>query len=163
MTLGEKLYELRKDKRLTQDEVAEKLDVTRQTVSKWETDQSQPDFDKIKPLCELYDVTPDILLGFKDKKEDKEENENKFDIDEAKKHMFTRGKDDEEDEWENTVKNKTEIVNSIVWILSVVAYIIVSFKTGAWHITWVIFLIAIAISSLVKLIFIVTSKDNKKE
>ena len=60
--LGERLLELRKDKRLSQEEVAEKLNVTRQTVSKWETNQSMPDFDKIVPLCELYGITPNELF-----------------------------------------------------------------------------------------------------
>ena len=156
MTLGEKLYELRKDKRLTQDEVAEKLDVTRQTVSKWETDQSQPDFDKIKPMCELYDTTPDELLGFKDKSKEKvkeEKKEHKCDNDSSD--------DDDEDEWANTTKNKVEIVNSIVWMIAIAAYFIVSFQTRAWNVTWVIFLIAVAVSSFVKLIFIATSKGKK--
>lgn len=62
MNLGERLLELRKSKHLSQEEVAEKLNVTRQTVSKWETDQSTPDFDKIIPLCELYGITSDELL-----------------------------------------------------------------------------------------------------
>ena len=57
MNLGERLFELRKAKSLTQDEVAEKLNVTRQTVSKWETNQSTPDFDKIMPICELFEIT----------------------------------------------------------------------------------------------------------
>ena len=43
-------------------EVADKLNVTRQTVSKWETDQTTPDFNKIVPLCELYDITANELL-----------------------------------------------------------------------------------------------------
>ena len=55
MNIGEKLFELRKSKNLSQEEVAEKLNVTRQTVSKWETNQSTPDFDKILPLCELFE------------------------------------------------------------------------------------------------------------
>ena len=46
MSLGERLLELRKSKHLSQEELAYKLDVTRQTISKWETDQSTPDFDK---------------------------------------------------------------------------------------------------------------------
>ena len=62
MNIGEKLYELRKEKHLSQEEVAEKLDVTRQTISKWETNASTPDFDKIKPLCDLYEITADELL-----------------------------------------------------------------------------------------------------
>jgi len=62
MNVGEKLFELRKAKNLSQEEVAEKLNVTRQTVSKWETNQSSPDFDKIVPLCELFEITTDELL-----------------------------------------------------------------------------------------------------
>jgi len=70
MNIGEKLFELRKSKNLTQDDVAEKLNITRQTVSKWETNQSTPDFDKIVPLCELFEISTDELL----KGEKKEEN-----------------------------------------------------------------------------------------
>ena len=62
MNLGEKLFELRKSKNLTQDDVADKLNVTRQTVSKWETNQSTPDFDKIVPLCELFEISTEELL-----------------------------------------------------------------------------------------------------
>ena len=62
MDIGEKLFELRKGKGLSQEEVAEKLNVTRQTVSKWETNQSTPDFDKIMPICELYGITTEELL-----------------------------------------------------------------------------------------------------
>lgn len=62
MKLGQRLLDLRKSKNLSQEEVAEKLDVTRQTISKWETDGSTPDFDKIIPLCNLYGITPDELL-----------------------------------------------------------------------------------------------------
>ena len=62
MNIGEKLFELRKSKNLSQEEVAEKLNVTRQTVSKWETNQSTPDFDKILPLCELFEISTEELL-----------------------------------------------------------------------------------------------------
>lgn len=62
MNIGEKLFELRKSKQLSQEAVAEKLNVTRQTISKWETNQSTPDFDKIIPLCELYGISSDELL-----------------------------------------------------------------------------------------------------
>ncbi|MBR1416645.1 MAG: helix-turn-helix transcriptional regulator [Bacilli bacterium] len=62
MNLGEKLINLRKKKGLSQEEVADKLNVTRQTISKWETNQSTPDFDKIIPLCELFEITTDELF-----------------------------------------------------------------------------------------------------
>lgn len=62
MDLASRLYELRKGKNLSQEEIAERLNVSRQTVSKWETGQSVPDFDKIVPLCELYTISADELL-----------------------------------------------------------------------------------------------------
>lgn len=63
MSIGQKLSDLRKSKHLSQEEVADRLGVTRQTISKWETDQSTPDFDKIIPICELYGLSSDELLG----------------------------------------------------------------------------------------------------
>ena len=62
MSLGEKLLKLRKKKGLSQEEVADKLHVTRQTISKWETDQSMPDFDKVVPICQLYEISTEELF-----------------------------------------------------------------------------------------------------
>lgn len=84
MNLGQRLLDLRKSKHLSQEEVAFKLNVSRQTISKWETDQSTPDFDKIAPLCELYEITADELLSGK-KEEKIEENIFESEIDENKK------------------------------------------------------------------------------
>ncbi len=62
MTVGERLLELRKKKGISQEEASNILNVSRQTISKWETGESCPDFDKIVPLCELYGITPDELI-----------------------------------------------------------------------------------------------------
>lgn len=70
MYVGEKILELRKSKGYSQEDIANKLNVSRQTVSKWETNQSMPDFDKIVPLCNLFGITTDELL--RDKHEVKE-------------------------------------------------------------------------------------------
>lgn len=73
MTLGNRLYEMRKEKGLSQEKTAEVLGVTRQTISKWETDQTTPDFDKILPLCELYGIsTEELLTGKKQKNNSKD-------------------------------------------------------------------------------------------
>lgn len=84
MSLGQRLIKLRKSKQLSQEEVAEKLNVTRQTISKWETDQSSPDFDKILPLCELFEISTDELLTGK-KEKIKEQGEIILDTNENKK------------------------------------------------------------------------------
>ena len=62
MTLADKIINLRKQKGWSQEELAEKLDVTRQSVSKWESAQSVPDIAKILQLSELFGVTTDYLL-----------------------------------------------------------------------------------------------------
>lgn len=77
MNFGEKLYELRKEKKLSQEDVADKLNVTRQTVSKWETNQSTPDFDKVLPLCELFEISADELLSGNKKEENNTKKQDK--------------------------------------------------------------------------------------
>ncbi|MBQ8188120.1 MAG: helix-turn-helix transcriptional regulator [Clostridia bacterium] len=63
MTLGEKLSEKRRAKGFTQDDVAEKLGVTPQAVSKWENDASCPDISLLPTLASLYETTIDELLS----------------------------------------------------------------------------------------------------
>ncbi|MCM1054752.1 MAG: helix-turn-helix domain-containing protein [Bacteroides sp.] len=62
MTLGERIQLLRKQRKMSQEELGEKLEVTRQTVSKWELDQSTPDLDYIISISEFFDVTTDYLI-----------------------------------------------------------------------------------------------------
>ena len=201
MNIGEKLYELRKEKHLSQEEVAEKLDVTRQTISKWETNQSTPDFDKIKPLCELYGITADELLtGIK--------KETKTVVDTKEKRAkgialgvlgyfvavvwimisipvmmmnpvvaagvfilicgvatyiiiytcmtYKKGE---------AVKEKNPVIkriNNIIEIICFITYMIISFKTMAWHITWIIFIICGLLEEIVKLIFELKGEKNEE-
>lgn len=62
MILADKITELRKKNGWSQEELAERLNVTRQSVSKWESAQSIPDLDKILKLAEVFGVTTDYLL-----------------------------------------------------------------------------------------------------
>ena len=62
MTLGEKIYNLRTEKGFSQEALGEKLGVSRQSVSKWETDQSVPELDKIVAISEVFGVSTDYLL-----------------------------------------------------------------------------------------------------
>lgn len=66
MTFDEKLKSLRKAKGLTQDELADKIFVTRTAVSKWETGQGYPSIESLKLLAKLFDVTIDELVSDKD-------------------------------------------------------------------------------------------------
>ena len=62
MNLSDRIQNLRKAKGLSQEELAEALDVSRQAVSKWESGQSSPDLDKIVQLSEYFEVSTDHLL-----------------------------------------------------------------------------------------------------
>lgn len=62
MTLAEKIYNLRKQKGWSQEELAERCEVSRQSVSKWESGQSVPDLSKILMLSDIFQVTTDYLL-----------------------------------------------------------------------------------------------------
>ena len=62
MRLGQKIADLRKKNNLSQESLAEKMNVSRQAVSKWESEQSIPDIEKIVNLSELFGVTTDYLL-----------------------------------------------------------------------------------------------------
>lgn len=62
MDFSEKLLTLRKAKDLTQEQLAEKLNVSRQSVSKWESGQAMPELEKIVAMSVVFDVTTDYLL-----------------------------------------------------------------------------------------------------
>lgn len=62
MTLGEKIQELRRQNAISQDALAERLDVSRQAVSKWERDEAMPETDKIVKLSQVFGVSTDYLL-----------------------------------------------------------------------------------------------------
>lgn len=63
MTLDKKLVRLRKREGLSQAEVSEKLDVSRQAVSRWESGEAKPSTDNLQTLCKLYYVSLDYLLN----------------------------------------------------------------------------------------------------
>ncbi len=64
MSLGSSLYNARKQSGLSQEEVAGKLGVSRQTISKWETDEALPDIRQSKGLAMLYHLTLDELIEY---------------------------------------------------------------------------------------------------
>ena len=64
MNLGNNLFQARKKTGLSQEMVAEKLGVSRQTISKWETDETIPDIYQSKKMAKLYNLTLDELIDF---------------------------------------------------------------------------------------------------
>lgn len=62
MNIADRIQYLRKSKGLSQEELADKVGVSRQAVSKWESEQSSPDIEKIIVMSEFFEVTTDYML-----------------------------------------------------------------------------------------------------
>ena len=218
MTLPERLMKLRKAAGLSQEEVAEKLELTRQTVSKWETGQSSPDLDKVLPLCDLYHITPDELLheGGSDEADELKAQKDAARAEElleksvAKKKligilsgvmlymiaivfimvsiaalgfnpvvasgiflilfalatliiiysavMYRKKRDNKQKQTKEMKLYKQ--IDSILGLVTLIAYLLISFMTMAWHITWIMWIIYALVSQIVKLIIMLATGNS---
>ena len=213
MKIGEKIYSLRKQNNLSQEELADKLNVSRQTVSKWELGESNPDSDKIVPLCDLFGITTEELLRDRkiEKVDEREVVEEKgpdiikallvcsaillyfvsavvvilgsefLNFDDGLiaasfcsiagvatvilifTHMTRPGKRRKEIQREEYNVRKDPVLEALKAIFALIAtfiYLAVSFMTGFWHITWLIWIIYATITKILDLIFVL--KAGKK-
>lgn len=130
MILSEKVIALRKRMNWSQEELAEKLNISRQAVSKWEVGATIPDLDKILKMSELFGVSTDYLLK-----------------DEMGEMELTGGKDVPEGrivsvEEANAFK-KVSFFPEVYWLLVTAAYLAYSFYTGdQWHKSWIVWPVA---------------------
>ena len=85
MNIGEKIYQLRTEKNLSQGDLADRLDVSRQSVSKWENNTAVPDLDKLIKLCDVFEISLDELT-------DREKIERDIVLVEAQKSTITPNK-----------------------------------------------------------------------
>lgn len=95
MTFAEKLRNIRKQAGMSQEQLAEKLKVSRQAVTKWETNAGIPDIENIMAVSALFDISIDELLsnkkGGKEQEEFLFESITEYDIDEAKRYDMKLG------------------------------------------------------------------------
>jgi len=92
MILADKIIKLRKQSAWSQEELAEKMNISRQSVSKWESANSIPDLNRIIILAEIFDVTTDFLLKdeyetFESKNESKESSITQISMEQALKYV----------------------------------------------------------------------------
>lgn len=73
MSFGKVLRELRKEANMTQEQLAQKLSISPQAVSRWETDFSMPDISLVVPIANIFEVSTDLLLNY--------ERDNEFNLD----------------------------------------------------------------------------------
>lgn len=215
MNIGERLLELRKQKGLSQEEVADQVGVTRQTVSKWEVGESKPDFDKIIPLCDLFSITTEELLrGEKNEGEQTLDKEEIYDRRALKRktakvlsisiflyflsiiwiilassfesmsdefmvsifllicaiatsmivyHFVSIPKEKEKND-KLEKQNPHKRIDSIIAMIFTVIYLYISFITGAWYITWILWIVYSIIIEIIHLILDMKGeKRNGKE
>lgn len=210
MNIGNRLYELRKKKNISQEEAAEKLGVTRQTISKWETGESKPDFDKIVPLCELYEIsTEELLKGEKGENntkgiEDVNTNDRKRKtafvislsvflyfiaviwiiiaepLDRINEntmvgifllicaiatvilifHFVSLPKNKQENNL-MVKKQKYQKYDNLISLIFTAIYLLISFLTMAWHITWLIWIVYAIVTEIVHILL--EMKEDKDE
>lgn len=155
--LGNRLQELRKKNGYSQESLAEKLDVSRQAVSKWERGEAAPDTDNLIMLAKLYQVSLDELV-----------DNNVPDTTKTQKVEFKNGdkkisielpEDDEEDEEldaDETLtkqqKNIVKAVNVVTLFGSTIAFFLLGFLLHAWHPAWTLFLLFPVTSTLTEAI-----------
>ncbi|MFB0637471.1 helix-turn-helix domain-containing protein [Bacillus rugosus] len=78
--LSDRLVELRKSKKLTQQGLADKLKITRSSLSQYEIGNRQPDYETLKKIADFFEVTTDYLLGYSNTKPVVEEEKTPYNV-----------------------------------------------------------------------------------
>lgn len=179
---GDFLYELRKEKGMTQANLAERLGVTNKAVSKWETGEALPETSLLVPIAEVFGVTVDELLKGRRSGADGADGGQKCDfetggeysqydeneksqtvgdkISEAiRENLFTRGKDDEPE----TVADK--ICGALcagVLFCGLTVYLFLGAFANLWHPLWVIVPACTLASGIIGIVFNLVDGTKRK-
>lgn len=144
---GEFLYKLRKEKGMTQAELAEVLGVTNKAVSKWETGEAMPDTALLLPISRIFGVTVDELLEGRRSGQPVESESNES----IKDNLFTRGEDDAE---AKTLLEKIQgAVCATIVFGGLIAYFLLGALKGLWHPYWAIIPSCALLSGMCGIIF----------
>ena len=154
-TFGQRLSRLRKEKGLTQEDVANQITISPQAVSKWENDISSPDILVLGNLADILGVSVDELLGRDVKEEKVVEEEPK-----AKEEEKVVLKKPETEKKTSNIKAKNSKVQLIVtpalFTLALVGYILLGIfwtdQMMGWAMGWILFLIPIIVGSIISAI-----------
>lgn len=167
--IANKLQKLRKENGYSQEELAEKLGLSRQAVSKWERAEASPDTDNLICLAKLYNVSLDELLATDETVEEIRENviESKNDStinvngssinltdDEGQTVKIEDGKvkfinaDGTEAKFNKKQHVALSIIDSVIVLLTLIAYFLWSFLGNAWDVSWVIWILMPAVMSI---------------
>ena len=127
LELVEKLQKLRKDNNLSQEQLAEKIGVSRQAISKWERGEATPDSDNLICLAKIYNISLDELISSKEEKGNTNMNE------ESKKTEL--------------MKIKDYVLVALLSIVTII-YLILGFTLSLWHPGWLLYFLPAIITSI---------------
>ena len=157
MSFGKNIVYYRKKQKITQEELAERLFVSRQTISRWENDSILPDVETVIKLCELFGCSMDTLVRGDAEAEEKEEI--KIEIN-ADLENSDDDDDDDDDECESRKRTKrartaekiNEIISSVTMTGAGFFYLLYGLLRGVWSPTWVVFIIGAGICAISSII-----------
>ena len=131
MEFNNKLYELRKQKGFSQEELASRLNVSRQTVSKWEVGESAPDMEKLIAISDLFEISLDELVkGETPKQSDISEQVVKSEFySDIKEHVLT---DDNKAKARKGLKI-AGIVVAVIVLIDVISFVVYAIMFGLPH------------------------------
>ena len=143
MSFGSNIGYLRKKQGITQEELAERMFVSRQTISRWETDSVYPDVETVIKLCEILDCDMETLV--------------RGDASAGKEPEAVQEQPAEQQEKNKTVmvprrNTVLKIAEEMLFPLATVVYLIMGFVWDLWHPGWLIFVIAALLSPLLSAI-----------
>ncbi len=159
--LANRLAELRKEHGYSQEELADKLQVSRQAISKWERGEASPDTDNLIELAKIYNISLDELVGLSSPKQDapKEEKEDHVVLDDDGVHVYSEDGEevhvsekgiritDEEGTKDISYreigkKHRVDALVSVITVFgTVISYILLGSLLGLWGQAWVLFLL----------------------
>ena len=119
MSLAEKIQALRRQKGMSQEQLADALNISRQAVSKWETNESQPDIERLIEISNMFNVSIDYLIK------------------EGYTPATTTRTDKNQDAFLRT--SKITFLVSAVYSSTTVIFLLLGFIWGLWHPGWIIF------------------------
>lgn len=156
-TMAKRLTALRKQRGFSQEQLAEKLNVSRQAVSKWERAETQPDISNLSALSKLYGITIDELINGKAEQEEVQPNPSS-DIEESRE-------DDSAPEEETAAENTDPHIKLYVYIgifvvvIVTIVYLIMGYCRNLWHPGWIIFFLVPILNGLISSIINRRMKD----
>ena len=118
-----KLVGLRKKHGLSQEELAEKIGVSRQAVSKWERAEASPDTDNLIALAKIYNISLDAMLNLE------------------KPDGYSYDPNEKKDEANSDKKDYKLLKRVPIPIVAALIYLLIGFIWGLWHPGWLVFLI----------------------